>query len=362
MAVGVMNAKFRRAFERRTIMSTWGSMLPESRLAVRFVQRCRSCNQTQQRSCARVVCVDEEAEHQKAVAWFRLALELFPRAQWICHSDDDVYLQARQARAPPSRLAQPQVLRAGSVCTTCITYPAGTWQVHAELSSLTPWREAYGLVNMMKTWHKSGPYKHQFSGLLESLSDPPGHTGHNGNGIYPFLQGGFYALTRDLVQMLIPEAVRLWTTFENEIHRWQMGEDGFIFYALHLAAGRANANYSLRHLTWTRAHYLTARPQRDKRGGMGWVHPSAATTLVHWLKSARRSDWNLVRNITGATDRPAFPAFRLEWHPRAARFEMDPRSLERWQRYLRICGTWGCHAPHRGGSLSDFLVRGTGSA
>ena len=101
MAVGVMNArsgKSRRAFERRTIMSTWGSMLPESRLAVRFVQQCRSCNQTRQRSCARVVCVDEETEHQKAVAWFRLALDLFPRAQWICHSDDDVYLQARQVR------------------------------------------------------------------------------------------------------------------------------------------------------------------------------------------------------------------------------------------------------------------------
>ena len=233
------------------------------------------------------------------------------------------------------------------MCTTCITSPAGTWQVHAELSSLTPWREAYGLVNMMKPWHKSGPYKHQFSGLLESLSDPPGH---NGKGIYPFLQGGFYALTRDLVQMLLPEAVRLWTAFANKIHRWEMGEDGFIFAALHLAAGRANANYTLRHLTWTRAHYLTARPQRDKRGGMGWVHPSAATTLVHWLKSARRSD------------RPAFPAFRLEWHPRSARFEMDPRSLARWQCYLRICGTWGCHAPHRGGSLSEFLVRSAVSA
>ena len=98
MAVGVMNAKFRRAFERRAIMSTWGSMLPESRLAVRFVQRCRSCNQTKQRSCVQVVCVDEETEHQKAIAWFRLALDLFPRAQWICHSDDDVYLQARQVR------------------------------------------------------------------------------------------------------------------------------------------------------------------------------------------------------------------------------------------------------------------------
>ena len=315
-----MNAKFRRAFERRTIMSTWGSMLPDSRLAVRFVQRCRSCNQTKHRSCVKVVCVDEETEHQKAIAWFRLALDLFPRAQWICHSDDDVFVQARQ--------------------------------VYAELSSLRPWREAYGLVNMMRAWRRSGPYKNQFSGLLESLSDPPVDLS---DGIYPFLQGGFYALTRDLVHMLLPDAVRLWTAFESEIHRWKMGEDGLIFYALHLAAGRANANYTLRHLTWTRAHYLTARPQHEKRGGMGWVHPSAATTLVHWIKSARRPDWNLVQNITGSADRPAFPAFRLEWHPRSARFEMDPRSLARWQRYLRICGTWGCHAPHRGGSLSEFV-------
>ena len=353
-----MNAKFRRAFERRTIMSTWGSMLPESRLAVRFVQRCRSCNQTKHRSCVKVVCVDEETEHQKAIAWFRLALDLFPRAQWICHSDDDVFVQARQVRRLAGSPNHPQVLRAEMACrngvgrasrTTC---SAGTWQVYAELSSLRPWREAYGLVNMMRAWRRSGPYKNQFSGLLESLSDPPVDLS---DGIYPFLQGGFYALTRDLVQILLPDAVRLWTAFESEIHRWKMGEDGLIFYALHLAAGRANANYTLRHLTWTRAHYLTARPQHEKRGGMGWVHPSAATTLVHWIKSARRPDWSLVQNITGSADRPAFPAFRLEWHPRSARFEMDPRSLARWQRYLRICGTWGCHAPHRGGSLSEFV-------
>ena len=241
------------------------------------------------------------------------------------------------------------MLRAEPLCATCVT----CWQVHAELSSLVPWREAYGLVNMMKPWRKSGPYRHQFAGLLEQIRDPPRQ---KGKGAYPFLQGGFYALTRDLVHMLIPDAVRLWTTLKHEIIKWKMGEDGFIFYALHLAASREHANYTLRHLTWTRAHYLTERPQRDKRGGMGWVYPSAATTLVHWLKSGRVSHWSFVQNITGSTDRPAFPAFRLEWHPRSASFEMDPRSLAQWQRYLCICGTWGCHAPYRGGSLSDFLA------
>ena len=68
--------------------------------------------------------------------------------------------------------------------------------MYAELSSLRPWREAYGLVNMMRAWRRSGPYKNQFSGLLESLSDPPADLSDD---IYPFLQGGFYALTRDLV-------------------------------------------------------------------------------------------------------------------------------------------------------------------
>ena len=121
MAVGVMNAKFRRAFERRTIMSTWGSMPPESRLAVRFVQRCRSCNQTKHRSCVKVVCVDEETEHQKAIAWFRLALDLFPRAQWICHSDDDVFVQARQVRRQAGSPNHPQVLRAETACTSRTT-------------------------------------------------------------------------------------------------------------------------------------------------------------------------------------------------------------------------------------------------
>ena len=63
---------------------------------------------------------------------------------------------------------------------------------------------------MMRAWRRSGPYKNQFSGLLESLSDPPADLSDD---IYPFLQGGFYALTRDLVQILLPDAVRLWTAF-----------------------------------------------------------------------------------------------------------------------------------------------------
>lgn len=155
--------------------------------------------------------------------------------------------------------------------------------------------------------------------------------------------------------MLVPDAERLWRTYAEPIKTWKMGEDGFMFYALHLAAGRENANYTLRHLTWTRSHYLTNRPRRDKRGGMGWVYPSTATTLVHWLKSGKLAHWNLVHNITGATNSPAFPAFKFEWHARAARFEMDPKGLRRWQRYLRICKVWGCHAPHRGGDLSEFL-------
>ena len=157
LAVGVMNSKRKRAFERRMILQMWVSMLPESKLAVRFVQRCKQ-------SALPVVCVDDEDEHPKAVAWFRLALTLFPHAHWIGHSDDDVYLQARQ--------------------------------VHTELSQLTPWREAYGLVNMMKPWRDDGPYRRQFAGILEEFVDPPRMVR---KGIYPFLQGGFYALTRDLV-------------------------------------------------------------------------------------------------------------------------------------------------------------------
>ena len=66
--------------------------------------------------------------------------------------------------------------------------------------------------------------------------------------------------------MLVPDAERLWRTYAEPIKTWKMGEDGFMFYALHLAAGRENANYTLRHLTWTRSHYLTNRPRRDKRG------------------------------------------------------------------------------------------------
>ena len=112
LAIGIMNKK--RYFERRMIRHLWARMLPERMVAVRFVQQCHHAARTA------TVCVAEEEEHPKALAWFELALKLFPHAQWIGHCDDDVYLQVKQ--------------------------------VHAELSQLTPWREAYGLVNIMKHW------------------------------------------------------------------------------------------------------------------------------------------------------------------------------------------------------------------
>ena len=313
LAVGIMNSRYKRHFERRMILQTWATMLPESQLVIRFVQRCTQ-------STPSVVCVDVEDEHPKAIAWFQRALVLFPSAQWICHSDDDVYMQARQ--------------------------------VHFELSKLTPRAEVYGLINIMKPWEASGPYKHQFHGILEQFKRPNVEIQ---GGKYPFMQGGFYAMTRDLVEMLIPDALSLWQRFQQPILKFKMGEDAMMFNALHLAAKRQKASYTLRHVTWTRSHYLPARPRHDKRGGMGWVFPSTATTVVHWLKSGRLVHWNLVHNATGSTSRPAFPAFRFDWDAGAERFTMDARSLARWQAYVNICGIWGCHAPYRGGDLAEFV-------
>lgn len=137
-----------------------------------------------------------------------------------------------------------------------------------------------------------------------------------------------------------------------------MGEDGFIFYALHRAARRTNANYTLRHLTWTRSHYLTNNPRQNARGGMGWVYPSNATTVVHWLKMGQRLHWNIVHNATSMTSSPAFPAFRFDWHARTQRLGLDEWESRRWERYLTICGMWGCHAPYRGGAVEQFIAAG----
>ena len=96
------------------IQRTWASMVPQSLVVVRFVLQCQSAAQ---RRDPWVVCSSHEEEHPKALQWFQHALVALPNTPWICHSDDDTYVnlrvllhdlrQIQPAVRPQKRLALP---------------------------------------------------------------------------------------------------------------------------------------------------------------------------------------------------------------------------------------------------------------
>ena len=377
IAIGVLTMlRSARQFSREQMRSTWMRLVDDTIVRIKFVAKCESAPPG-------FVCTDVELEHPKAIAWFARAIELFPRTPWVGHCDDDVYLNTRH------------VLR--------------------DLLLLPTVGEAYGLVNIMKAW-KSGPRSDMFDGHLEQWGPRP-HGVRNGR--YPFMQGGFYALTRDLVMMLLPLANRTWTVHQQVIRKHGLGEDGLLFYALHAAAAAARVPYTLRHLTWTRYHYMPRRPLEAPAGGMGWVAPSASSTCIHWMKYAGAMHWQLAHNVTAAADAPPFAPFRFVWDAARGRFGRDPsegaptsdgpshktsssasdRAASaagngaisdtlsnssnssnsfssstaisgasgggqraeggRWLAYLIACGPWGRHDPHRGCALDDFTAIAT---
>ena len=198
-------------------------------------------------------------------------------------------------------------------------------------------------------------------------------------------QGGFYALSRDLVQLFEPEAQRMWDKDEAAIRHlqvrflwmqvfgrapWdlhpcrgapqlaqccllsrQLGEDAFVFSAIHLALAKAGLCYRLRHLTWTRFHNLP-KSVSAKGGGMGWIFPSNSSSVVHWIK---HGEFHIVHNESNAA-RTAFRPFRFIWRPRSLRIEhAAQRQQTRWSIYRKNCWIFGCHAPYRGGELRRFV-------
>ena len=174
--------------------------------------------------------------------------------------------------------------------------------------------------------------------------------------VYPFLQGGFYALSRDLIALLLPRARSLLEAERERMRRLRIGEDVFIFYALHEALAAANRSMSLRHLTWTRSHWLPKRPERGIFA-LGWVYPSNASTVVHWIKH-RPSDMELVHNVSGGAVVGAFAPFRFVWSAAHRRLEHAAwHQLARWSIYRKCCWIYGCHAPYRGGDIKLFLAQ-----
>ena len=255
VAIGVATMRAKLATVKVRILSTWGSLIPPA-VVLRFVVVCREGTLAE----SDIVCSQHDEEHPKTIAWFRHALLTFPHTPWIAHSDDDTWVN-------------PRVLA-------------------RELRLIPPRQEAYGLI-FLTLWAGGG--KNVSFPIIESFADPvdvnarsrnkkpDGSTVGNRSFLYPFLQGGFYALTRDLVEILVPVARGFWKADAAWIRRQTLGEDAFLFGALHIAAARANLTYKLNHLSWSRYHDLPDKPERMVFG-MGWVFPTEASTVVHYVK------------------------------------------------------------------------------
>ena len=322
IAIGVMTTATGRPWRNGRSGLPWDALVPDSLVAVRYVLRCTSPHQP------RVVCVSEEALIPKVASWLREALRRFPHAGFICKTDDDSYVQ--------------------------------TAQVHADLSRLEPRARAYGLVEVMERTRPflELPRSHpRFGAILEQYSSIP-VVRYNRS---PFLMGAFWGLSRDLAA-LVPARMRvLHASIVEATNRsaldWTPLEDALVGYSLHEVAHAARVPYHLHHLTWTRVHHYA-----DDKGGMGWVLPSAASTVVHWLKGGAQQ-WRKTHDLMATADTPRLAPFVFRWNPKFRTFgalEADNATLARWQVYRDVCGKWGCHAPLRGGDVDTFRRAGAG--
>jgi len=335
--------------------------MPPSLVAIRFVLFCKlgtvPPHVLKLPHASLVLCSDHELEHPKTLHWFERALVLYPLTHWICHADDDTYVQTRVLYNELARIQPAEREIYG------LMYHGTAWDGSQELNG----KESYfgsvieDMVDPSKSFGLSGVEQmashrgnRQLWGMVRAVRSvgTPGLTPETGFR-FPFLQGGFYAITRDLIARLLPEAHRLWDTHADMIRARKLGEDAFVFYSLHRGAAAAAVGYRIRHLTWSRAHFLPINPLKTLGkpwiSSMGWVYPSNdSSSVVHWIKYG---DMELVHNVTRHQAEPIFEPFAFRWEAREARLSHDaPRQLARWSIYRKCCWIFGCHAPFRKGN------------
>ena len=235
VAIGVMTIATGRPWRGGRSGLPWDTLMPDEVVAVRYVCRCSAPHRP------RVVCVRDEALIPKVVLWLRKAMRLFPSARFICKTDDDSYVQ--------------------------------TAQVHADLSRLEPLACGYGLVEVMermRPWDELPHSKPRFGAIVEQYSSLPVIKYVRS----PFLMGAFWALSRDLAEIVPDRLHALHSQVEESINRmgsqqrdllrryanrsamaWVPQEDAMVGYSLHEAAHAAGLrSIRLHHLTWTRVH------------------------------------------------------------------------------------------------------------
>ena len=191
VAIGVVSLHKPSAVKaQRQIHHTWASLMPASLVAVRFVLHCPAnrlpASVAGLPHAHRILCSPVEKEHPKTLFWFERALELFPHTPWLCHADDDSYIQTRVLFAELSR------------------YPAHN--------------EAYGLMYHGRAWDASDDLSRTDSyvgSVVESYASPTEQIGvpaqpMSRKGVqasviaspglkpetqfhFPFMQGGFCA-------------------------------------------------------------------------------------------------------------------------------------------------------------------------
>jgi hypothetical protein len=335
VAIGVASmhgdgSEQRRSNIRDTYMRT--SLLPERLVVIRFLLRCIS----PEALAADIVCSSGESEISKTLSWYRHVLRKWPSTHWIGHADDDTHVQLAQ--------------------------------VTADLARLPTERMAYGSIMLLRPRHRVGSRELAWShrGVLEEVPDAfwsrQGHAHHHHHDrqvqrrpLYPYMQGGFHALTADLALLLADffEA-QGGAAIEAAVGP---SEDAQVYYSLHSASLAKGLNYTMQHLTWTRSHWMPANPRaRATLAFPWWVQPTAASTIVHELKSADARVWRSVDEATRHARRPAFPPIAASWHPNLGRLSMDVLQQQRWTAYLECCGFAGCHAPHRGNDTATFVA------
>eukprot|EP00310_Coccolithus_braarudii_P006660 CAMPEP_0183380520 /NCGR_PEP_ID=MMETSP0164_2-20130417/125975_1 /TAXON_ID=221442 /ORGANISM="Coccolithus pelagicus ssp braarudi, Strain PLY182g" /LENGTH=257 /DNA_ID=CAMNT_0025558117 /DNA_START=466 /DNA_END=1236 /DNA_ORIENTATION=+ len=224
-----------------------------------------------------------------------------------------------------------------------------TQQLFADLSMLPTRGQAYGLGHFMR--RKRPRVKELIEPIFYSYFESLWTRGPfdlnrqwgrmRRMGLYPFVSGPFYALTRDLVACML-NGLEEWSNVSaaRNTSAISLGEDAFIFFALHVGTTRTNGTVTFQHVTWTRSHNLpSARADvgRPAKPGMGWMHPSSTSFIVHWLKFGKWQ-WRLVHTTLANASTPVFTPFAFRWHARSSTFEHAAAGqASRWAAYIRIC-------------------------
>lgn len=305
LVVGVLTRPSKHEIH-RAMLDTW--MKPRNNFEARFVM---NCDRKRFPPPPGSICTSNAGRNPlargriKSFEWLAIAPRMFPMARWIAKADDDVWVNV------------PVILR--------------------ELSGSAPEWTMLGLGMYMSE------DKLRFEGTFDEAWTHP-------RAVFPFMQGGFRVYSSDILHDRMVQNCLRRNKNVFMANKKQIGED--VLSAWSIGQGQPNRTLTLLHQTWTRFHFLQHNWETYPQGGMGWVHPTNASEVVHWLKYGSR-EFHMLQDTVTSTN-AAFPSHVFRWIP--SQHRVWPEDSARWNCYRRVCAKFGCHAPHRGASLSTYLL------